>query len=61
MIRVKKATSPPWSQQRLLKALQVLELNPLIKNVSAELASRVRTGNNLLNVNIVEVKYLTSK
>ncbi|PSB33072.1 ShlB/FhaC/HecB family hemolysin secretion/activation protein [Stenomitos frigidus] len=52
--RLAIATTRPLNQKRLLEALQLLQLNPLIKAVSAELSAGTTTGENLLSVNITE-------
>ncbi|MEH2367706.1 MAG: ShlB/FhaC/HecB family hemolysin secretion/activation protein [Nostoc sp.] len=54
--RLAIATSPPLNRQRLLEALQLLQLNPLIQNVTAELSAGSRTGTSLLEVKISEAK-----
>ncbi|MEH1841139.1 MAG: ShlB/FhaC/HecB family hemolysin secretion/activation protein [Nostoc sp.] len=54
--RLAIATSPPLNRQRLLEALQLLQLNPLIKNVTAELLAGSQTGTSLLEVKISEAK-----
>ncbi|MDZ8263977.1 MAG: ShlB/FhaC/HecB family hemolysin secretion/activation protein [Nostoc sp. ChiQUE01b] len=54
--RLAIATSAPLNRQRLLEALQLLQLNPLIKNVTAELSAGSRTGTSLLEVKISEAK-----
>jgi len=59
--RLAIATSPPLNRQRLLEALQLLQLNPLIKNVSAELSAGSQTGVNLLEVKISEAKTFSSQ
>jgi len=48
------ATTRPLNQKRLLEALQLLQLNPLIKAVSAELSTGTKAGENLLEVKITE-------
>ncbi|MCC5627382.1 ShlB/FhaC/HecB family hemolysin secretion/activation protein [Nostoc sphaeroides CHAB 2801] len=58
--RLAIATSAPLNRQRLLEALQVLQLNPLIQNVSAELSAGSRSGTSLLEVNISEAKTFSS-
>ncbi|MEH1926338.1 MAG: ShlB/FhaC/HecB family hemolysin secretion/activation protein [Nostoc sp.] len=58
--RLAIATSPPLNRQRLLEALQLLQLNPLIQNVSAELSAGSQTGVNLLEVKITEAKTFSS-
>ena len=52
--RVAQATRSPFNQQQLLKALQLLQLNPLIKTVSAELSAGVRPQASILEVTIEE-------
>ncbi|MEH2146423.1 ShlB/FhaC/HecB family hemolysin secretion/activation protein [Nostoc sp.] len=59
--RLAIATSPPLNRQRLLEALQLLQLNPLIQKVSAELSTGSRTGTSLLEVKISEAKTLSSQ
>ncbi|MEH2372037.1 ShlB/FhaC/HecB family hemolysin secretion/activation protein [Nostoc sp.] len=59
--RLAIATSPPLNRQRLLEALQLLQLNPLIKNISAELSAGSQTGVNLLEVKISEAKTFSSQ
>jgi hemolysin activation/secretion protein len=44
------------NQKRLLEALQLLQLNPLIQNISAELAAGTRPGTSVLEVNVTEAK-----
>ncbi|MCC5608845.1 ShlB/FhaC/HecB family hemolysin secretion/activation protein [Nostoc sp. CHAB 5834] len=58
--RLAIATSAPLNRQRLLEALQLLQLNPLIQNVSAELSAGSRSGTSLLEVNISEAKTFSS-
>lgn len=52
--RVAIATKKPLRRQRLLEALQLLQLNPLIKNIKAELSAGVSPGQSVLEVHIVE-------
>nr|WP_322681618.1 ShlB/FhaC/HecB family hemolysin secretion/activation protein [Nostoc sp. DedQUE03]MDZ7977111.1 ShlB/FhaC/HecB family hemolysin secretion/activation protein [Nostoc sp. DedQUE03]MDZ8049757.1 ShlB/FhaC/HecB family hemolysin secretion/activation protein [Nostoc sp. DedQUE02] len=59
--RLAIATSPPLNRQRLLEALQLLQLNPLIQNVSAELSAGSRTGTSLLEVKVSEAKTFSSQ
>ncbi|WP_189523532.1 ShlB/FhaC/HecB family hemolysin secretion/activation protein [Nostoc sp. PA-18-2419] len=59
--RLAIATSPPLNRQRLLEALQLLQLNPLIKNLSAELSAGSHTGVSLLEVKINEAKTFSSQ
>ncbi|MEH2135841.1 ShlB/FhaC/HecB family hemolysin secretion/activation protein [Nostoc sp.] len=59
--RLAIATSAPLNRQRLLQALQLLQLNPLIQNVSAELSAGSRTGSSLLEVKVSEAKTFSSQ
>jgi hemolysin activation/secretion protein len=59
--RLAIATSQPLNRQRLLEALQLLQLNPLIQNVTAELSAGSRTGTSLLEVKISEAKTFSSQ
>jgi hemolysin activation/secretion protein len=52
--RIGIATQPPLNRDRLLEALQLLQLNPLIKNVSAELSAGNRAGENILDLKVAE-------
>ncbi len=52
--RLAIATTPPLNQDRLLKALQLLQVNPLIANISAELSEGVNPGSSFLEVDIKE-------
>lgn len=58
--RIALATSKPLNVPRLLEALRLLQLNPLIKNLSAELSAGSRTGQNLLDVTVVEADTFSS-
>ena len=53
--RLQLATSTPLNQQRLEEALQLLQLDPLIGRVNAELTAGSAPGRNILRVNIKEV------
>ncbi len=59
--RLQLGTSAPLNQKRLLEALQLLQLNPLIKNVVAELSSGVRPGSNILQVKVIEAKSFNTR
>ncbi|MBD0386060.1 MAG: ShlB/FhaC/HecB family hemolysin secretion/activation protein [Nostoc sp. C3-bin3] len=59
--RLAIATSAPLNRQRLLEALQLLQINPLIQNVSAELSAGSRSGVSLLEVKISEAKTFSSQ
>jgi hemolysin activation/secretion protein len=52
--RLAIATQKPLNRTRLLEALQLLQLNPLIQNLSAELAAGTRSGQSLLQIQVAE-------
>lgn len=52
--RLEIATRPPLNRHRLLNALRLLQADPLLKNISAELAAGIRPGTNLLIVRVQE-------
>ena len=52
--RLERATEPPLNVERLLESLQLLQLNPLVENLSAELSAGSRPGLNLLEVEVIE-------
>lgn len=52
--RLERATQAPLNVNRLLEALQLLQLNPLIENLSAELSAGSRPGLNVLDVKVKE-------
>jgi hemolysin activation/secretion protein len=52
--RIEVNLTGPANQKRLLEALQLLQLNPLIENLSAELSAGSRVGTNVLEVKIKE-------
>jgi len=52
--RLAIATDPPLNQPRLIGALRLLQLNPLIDRISAELAAGIQPGTNILEVTIDE-------
>ncbi len=54
--RLEIATRKPLNRDRLLEALQILQLNPLIQNLSAELAAGTSPGSSTLEVQIRETK-----
>ncbi|MBR8839909.1 MAG: ShlB/FhaC/HecB family hemolysin secretion/activation protein [Stigonema ocellatum SAG 48.90 = DSM 106950] len=59
--RLELATHKPLNVNRLLKALQVLQLNPLIQNISAELAAGSSPGGSVLDVRVAEAKTFTAQ
>lgn len=52
--RLARATKSPLHQQKLLNALQLLQLDPLIKNISAELSKGVNPGTSYLELEVEE-------
>ncbi|HIK19417.1 MAG TPA: BamA/TamA family outer membrane protein [Leptolyngbyaceae cyanobacterium M33_DOE_097] len=52
--RLELATKPPLNVNKLVEKLRLLQLNPLIENVSAELAAGVQPGTSILNVTVTE-------
>jgi len=59
--RLRIGTSKILNRARLLQALQLLQLNPLIKNISAQLASGSGPGTNVLEVQIIEAKTFSTQ
>ncbi|HLP88471.1 MAG TPA: ShlB/FhaC/HecB family hemolysin secretion/activation protein [Nostocaceae cyanobacterium] len=54
--RIAIANRTPVNQQQLLEALRLLQQNPLIENLSAELSTGSRPGTNILEVKVREAK-----
>jgi hemolysin activation/secretion protein len=54
--RLRRATSRPLNQKRLEEALQLLQLDPLISRVNAELTAGSTPGRNILQVQIQEAQ-----
>ncbi|WP_413198826.1 ShlB/FhaC/HecB family hemolysin secretion/activation protein [Nostoc piscinale] len=52
--RIAVATGKPLNVKKLLQALQLLQLNPLIKNISAELAAGSRPGTSVIDIRASE-------
>ncbi len=52
--RLQRATSTPLNRQRLEEALQLLQLDPLIEQVNAELVAGSTPGSNILRVSLNE-------
>jgi len=51
--RLERATSAPLNQDKLMEALQLLQLDPLVENISAELSAGVRPDTSILDVEVV--------
>jgi hemolysin activation/secretion protein len=52
--RLALATKPPLNRKRLEEALQLLQLNPLLKQVNAELVAGSTSGRNILQIELQE-------
>ena len=52
--RIKMETEPPLNRDKLLNALQLLQLNPRIDSISAELSPGIDPGESLLEIEIEE-------
>ena len=52
--RIARASKKPVNVPRLLESLKVLQLDPLVKNLSAELVAGSRPGRNRLDVKVTE-------
>lgn len=50
--RLSRGTSTPLNIDNLQEALQLLQLNPLVENINAELASGNKRGTNVLDVTV---------
>lgn len=59
--RLQLGTKPPLNQQELIEALQLLQLDPLIDSIAAELSAGSRPGFNRLTVNVTEADALSSR
>ncbi|VEP15473.1 Surface antigen (D15) [Hyella patelloides LEGE 07179] len=52
--RLEIATNAPLNQSKLLNALQILQLDPLIENLAAELTAGSKPGSSILELNLQE-------
>ncbi len=52
--RIRRGASKPLNRNQLLQALQLLQLDPLIKNISAQLSTGSRQDLSLLEIRVVE-------
>ncbi|MDZ8067445.1 MAG: ShlB/FhaC/HecB family hemolysin secretion/activation protein [Nostoc sp. DedQUE08] len=59
--RIANGASTPLNQKRLLQSLQLLQLNPLIKSLSAELFTGSRTDTSLLAIKVTEANTFNTK
>ncbi|MBD2732160.1 ShlB/FhaC/HecB family hemolysin secretion/activation protein [Nostoc sp. FACHB-892] len=58
---IANGASNPLNQKRLLESLQLLQLNPLIKSLSAKLFAGSRTNTSLLSIKITEADTFSTK
>ncbi|MCC5898877.1 MAG: filamentous hemagglutinin N-terminal domain-containing protein [Phormidium sp. BM_Day4_Bin.17] len=58
--RIERVAEGPVNQDQLIEALQLLQLDPHIDRLSAELAAGVQPGTNLLNVRVEERNAVTA-
>jgi hemolysin activation/secretion protein len=58
--RINLATQAPVNLRRLEEALQLLQLNPLIKTVQAELSAGTAPGLSVLTLNVQEAQPYTA-
>lgn len=54
--RLEVATGAPLNRDRLLNALQLLQIDPLLESVSAELKAGQKLGTNVLAIKVTEAK-----
>ena len=52
--RLENATDAPLNRDELLNALQLLQIDPLIENLAAELTAGTRPGSSILELNLQE-------
>ena len=56
--RLQRGISRPLERESLLEQLQILQLDPLIENISAELAAGSRPEKSILEINVIEADSL---
>lgn len=54
--RIARATKAPLNQEKLLESLQLLQINPLIESLSAELSAGTSPGLNVLSIQVKEAQ-----
>ncbi len=59
--RLALTTSQPLNRKRLLEALQLLQQNPLIQNLSADLSASIHPGISILSVKVTEAKSFSTQ
>ena len=52
--RIQRGISQPLERDKLLDQLQILQLDPLIQNISAELAAGTRPDKSILEISVIE-------
>lgn len=58
--RVALGAKTPLQVDRLVRSLQLLQLNPLLENISAELAAGTRSGTSLLEIEVTSAPTFTT-
>jgi hemolysin activation/secretion protein len=59
--RLALATQPPLNNDRLIEGLRLLQQDPLIENITAELSGGIQPGTNLLEIKVREQNTLTAE
>ncbi len=59
--RIGLGTQTPLNRNKLLESLRLLQLDPLIKNLSAELSAGTRPGESLLDLQVTEARSFDMK
>jgi hemolysin activation/secretion protein len=59
--RLRLGTKTPLNERKLLNALRLLQVDPLINSISAELRAGTRPGTNILEVNVTEAPTWSSQ
>ncbi|MEI2579877.1 ShlB/FhaC/HecB family hemolysin secretion/activation protein [Scytonema sp. PRP1] len=59
--RLRLGTSTPLNQNKLLNAIRLLQIDPLIESISAELRAGVKPGTNVLEVQVTEADSFSSQ
>ena len=59
--RIETVTNPPLNRAKLLNILQLLQLNPRIDNISAELSQGINPGESLLEIEIEEANTFSTR
>ena len=59
--RIELATQPPLNRDRLLNSLQLLQLDPRIADISAELSQGINPGTSLLEIEVEEANTFSTE